>query len=426
MSAVSLLVLSLWVADPSGEASGWATFPPASAPGAAPASAPTPSATSSGSANTASSVGASTQGTGANAGATPASSSNAGTASAGSSATGSAPSASAAGIASTGSAPSAPAAGVASSGSAPSAPAADPARTGATQSASAAGIASIGSAPSAAASGVANAGAPAAGVETTGSTLAPTSASRGAVPAASASASGVVSAASGGTVSAAGSGSGQTVASAGGRSGPSVGGPPAPSARPSVGGPVAPSESLPGISGTPVRVENRILVKEGRFFATGGFSYLFRGDYYLSPAISGTGSYFLNEGHGLEAKLDVFVSFLAPGAAEVFNATGLIPDSHRPVARLSAGYRNAIAYGKVMAFNAFLLHFDLHAFAHMGFLFTDRGVAPALDLGPGFLVKVSPTLYLQFDLPVSVSFEARQSGLVTVGVIPSITLGIRP
>ncbi len=412
MSAVSLLVLSLWVADPSGEAYGWATFPPASAPGAAPASAPTPSATSSGSANSASSVGASTQGTGANAGATPASSSNAGTASAGSSATGSAPSAPAADPARTGSTPSAPAAGSAS--------------TGATQSASAAGIASIGSAPSAAASGVANAGAPAAGVETTGSTLAPTSASRGAVPAASASASGVVSAASGGTVSAAGSGSGQTVASAGGRSGPSVGGPPAPSARPGVGGPVAPSESLPGISGTPVRVENRILVKEGRFFATGGFSYLFRGDYYLSPAISGTGSYFLNEGHGLEAKLDVFVSFLAPGAAEVFNATGLIPDSHRPVARLSAGYRNAMAYGKVMAFNAFLLHFDLHAFAHMGFLFTDRGVAPALDLGPGFLVKVSPTLYLQFDLPVSVSFEARQSGLVTVGVIPSITLGIRP
>ncbi len=109
----------------------------------------------------------------------------------------------------------------------------------------------------------------------------------------------------------------------------------------------------------------------------------------------------------------MFVAFLAPGAAEVFNATGLIPDSHRPVARLSAGYRNAMAYGKVMAFNAFLLHFDLHAFAHMGFLFTDRGVAPALDLGPGFLVKISPTLYLQFDLPISVSFEARQSGLVS-------------
>ncbi|HZN93170.1 MAG TPA: hypothetical protein VFB81_10725, partial [Myxococcales bacterium] len=46
-----------------------------------------------------------------------------------------------------------------------------------------------------------------------------------------------------------------------------------------------PPPSSPGLEGTPIRVERRLLVKTNHFFITLGADYFIRGDYYVNPGL---------------------------------------------------------------------------------------------------------------------------------------------
>lgn len=177
-------------------------------------------------------------------------------------------------------------------------------------------------------------------------------------------------------------------------------------------------------SGSDTRVSRKVLVKEGHVFVSAGPTWLSRGDYYDNPGAVVSASTYFDERHGLELRVAGFASSLGRAAQEVFDATGTVPDAHRPIALATIGYRGAFGYGKFVVAGA-LIHFDLQASAHVGTLLTDRHFTPSAALGPGMLFRLGPTLHLQLDVPLTASVEKRRRGGAVFGVLPMLTLGAR-
>ncbi len=192
--------------------------------------------------------------------------------------------------------------------------------------------------------------------------------------------------------------------------------------------PEAPAAPLrvPGAEGAPVRVERRLLLKKDRFFATGGLNYLSRGDYYTNPGLTVSGTHYPTEVDGVEFKGALFISWLSPAGAEVFERTGLVPDAHRPIALLAAGWRRTLGYGKVLVGGETgrVVHFDVQATSHLGLTITDRGVSPSLLVGPGLLMRFTPSIHAQLDVPLAASIEQRSRGFFSLGVLPTLTVGV--
>ncbi|HEX8824111.1 MAG TPA: hypothetical protein VF794_29595 [Archangium sp.] len=183
--------------------------------------------------------------------------------------------------------------------------------------------------------------------------------------------------------------------------------------------------SIPGAEGEPVRVERRLLLKKGHAFITGGLGYLSRGDYYTSPGLHASGSWYPFEDGGVELKAALFISWLGPAGTEVFERTGLVPDAHRPVAMLAPGWRQSLGYGKLLVGSTDnkVVHFDIQATGHLGLTFTDRGVSPSLLLGPGLILRFTPRVHAQLDVPLVMSIEQRTRGSFSLGLLPTFTLG---
>jgi len=59
-----------------------------------------------------------------------------------------------------------------------------------------------------------------------------------------------------------------------------------------------------------VRVEPRSLVKERRFFLSGGLTFLDRNDYYVSPGGAVSATYYFRESDGVELRAAFFWSHL--------------------------------------------------------------------------------------------------------------------
>jgi hypothetical protein len=182
----------------------------------------------------------------------------------------------------------------------------------------------------------------------------------------------------------------------------------------------------PGADGVPVKVERRRLLKQGHTFLTFGPTYFARGDYYRNPGLSAAASYYPQEWGGLELKLALFFSSLTSAGSEVFERTGFVPDAHKPAFLAAAGWRQSVGYGKALVGSSLthLVHFDLQLAGHLGLTFTDKAANPTLALGPGLLVRTQ-TLFLQLDAPLVGSLESRSRGSVSLGVLPTLTLGIQ-
>ncbi|TMA25632.1 MAG: hypothetical protein E6J78_16905 [Deltaproteobacteria bacterium] len=173
----------------------------------------------------------------------------------------------------------------------------------------------------------------------------------------------------------------------------------------------------------PVRVERRVLIKEKRWFVSGGFAWLERGDYYLNPGFALSASYYPTEEGGPEIRVAGFVSRLSAAGDEVFKLTGLMPDSHRPISLVTAGWRQSLSYGK-LAIGSSVLHFDLQGALHGGALVTDRSVAPALSASGGALMRITARIHAQLDLGLLASYERRSRASIAVGFLPLLSIGV--
>jgi hypothetical protein len=178
----------------------------------------------------------------------------------------------------------------------------------------------------------------------------------------------------------------------------------------------------PGALAQEVRVEPRLFVKDHHYFLSGGLTWLERGDYYNSPGAVFSGSYYLRESDAVEIRAVIFASWLGSSGSQVVNSTGLVPDSHRPVSLLAAGWRHSLAYGKV-ALAGSILHFDVQGGGDLGTLLTDRALTPAACGFFGVVARLGNHFYGQLDLALVGSLEQRSSAVFAVGFLPLLTLG---
>lgn len=187
-----------------------------------------------------------------------------------------------------------------------------------------------------------------------------------------------------------------------------------------------PPPASPGLDGSPVRVERRLLQKNGHFFFTLGADYFIRGDYYVSPGMLLTASYYPSERDGFDLELGAFFSLISPPADAVFRSVGLVPDAQRPMGLMMLGYRRSVGYGKVMLNGALdsLIHFDLQVAGHAGIVITDRMASPSVSLSPALLIRVNERWFAQADVAVYASYETRQSSPLVIGILPMVTAGV--
>jgi hypothetical protein len=171
-----------------------------------------------------------------------------------------------------------------------------------------------------------------------------------------------------------------------------------------------------------VRVEPRLFVKDHHYFLSGGLTWLERGDYYNSPGAVFSGAYYLRESDAVEIRAALFASWLGSSGSQVVNSTGLVPDSHKPVSLIAAGWRHTLTYGKV-ALGSSVLHFDVQGGGDLGTLLTDRAMTPAACGFFGVVARLRNHLYGQLDLTVVGSLERRSSSAFTVGFLPMLTVG---
>lgn len=172
-----------------------------------------------------------------------------------------------------------------------------------------------------------------------------------------------------------------------------------------------------------VRVERRLLVKRDRWFLTAGPAWLARGDYYTSPGLGLAVAFYPYERGGLELRVAAFSSRLDAAAREVRDATGLVPDAHRPRALASAGWRHGVAYGKVATGSPGILHFDAQVSGAAGLLVTDRATTPCLSAGPGVLLRLGDRMVGQLDVLATGSFERRAHAAFSPGLLVSLGVG---
>jgi len=173
-----------------------------------------------------------------------------------------------------------------------------------------------------------------------------------------------------------------------------------------------------------VRVEPRLFVKDHHIFVSGGATWLERGDYYNSPGAAFSGAYYLRESDALEVRAVLFASWLGSSGDQVVRQTGLVPDAHKPVSLLAAGWRHSLTYGKV-ALAGSVLHFDVQGGADLGTLITDRAFTPAACGFFGVVARFGDRLYGQLDLGLLSTLEQRSTQVLTVGFLPLLTLGVR-
>jgi hypothetical protein len=176
---------------------------------------------------------------------------------------------------------------------------------------------------------------------------------------------------------------------------------------------------------TAVRVQSRYAVKAKQFQISGGFEYLSRGDFYVSPGARVGAAYYLLEQLGFEVQVSHFWSSLNAEAERVRRTLGAIPDSHAPGWLMLAGARYSFGYGKVMVGGlSGVLHFEPQVFARGGMHVHDGDVGPSADAGLGLLMFVTPKLFARIDTSVVFEREQRSGNPVSVwGILPAIGVG---
>ena len=186
------------------------------------------------------------------------------------------------------------------------------------------------------------------------------------------------------------------------------------------------------------RLEHRRFQKNGRVALRAGATYLSRGDMRTNPGASVDIAWYLSEVLGVDLlSVTAFGSSLNSTAEALRKSTGLLPDSEKPLARLTAGARYSFAYGKALVERLdAVFHLDANAFAHLGVLWTDSSVNPAADLGlslqvsfgqrpPDATGRASGLLgVLWIEAGWLVSYEDRTTSSVASGALGTIGVGL--
>jgi hypothetical protein len=197
-----------------------------------------------------------------------------------------------------------------------------------------------------------------------------------------------------------------------------------------------PSSSTPALRAGPlgeaaprptadVRVQSRFAVKAKNTLLYGAAEYLSRGDFYNSPGARVGATFYPVEALGVELQVSHYWSSLNAEAERVKSTLGALPDSHAPTWLLLAGGRYSIGYGKILVGGlGGAIHFEPQAFVHAGMHIHHDDIGPSGDAGLGFLVFLTPKLFVRIDAAIVYEREDRSGQSVAVwGTLPSIAVG---
>jgi hypothetical protein len=173
-------------------------------------------------------------------------------------------------------------------------------------------------------------------------------------------------------------------------------------------------------------VEHRAFEKAGRFAARAGVSWLARSDLRSNPGISVDLAWYAKESLSIEfLSATAFFSELDSTAEELRRSTGLLPDSQKPIARVTTGARFSFAYGKLLIEDAdTVVHLDASAAAHIGALVTDVAPNASTDLDLAFQVGLGSHLVLWLEGGWLVSYERRTTSDISTGFLASAGFGV--
>jgi hypothetical protein len=173
------------------------------------------------------------------------------------------------------------------------------------------------------------------------------------------------------------------------------------------------------------RIERRAFEKKNHFALRTGFAYLSRGDFYTSPGIGLDAAFYPAEVVGLELSNTLFFSQLTDSATELRRTTGLLPDSQKPIARITVGPRMAFAYGKIFveALDT-VVHMDASLSFHLGALVTDKGPNFGGDVGVSFQAAAFKRLIVWLEGSWFVSYEKRSNSSIASGPLTTIGIGV--
>lgn len=161
-------------------------------------------------------------------------------------------------------------------------------------------------------------------------------------------------------------------------------------------------------------IQNRFARKDGTFYVHLTGAMHVRNDFYSVLGLGLDVGYYLAEPFAVEIRGMLLQSSLSEPAIDLKNRTGLTPDTYPQNGLITAGARYSLGYGKVLLFDAYVMHFDPQIFISGGVAFAERRIIPTLLYGVSFYNHFKWGLQFKIDLAGSVQFENRsERGNVT-------------
>jgi outer membrane beta-barrel protein len=171
-------------------------------------------------------------------------------------------------------------------------------------------------------------------------------------------------------------------------------------------------------------IQHRFATKTNTVYAhlTGATSL--RNDFSHTLGLGLDVGYYFSESLGAELRWMWLSNWEVEAAAEIRRDTGLVPDARPQDMLLTVGPRYSIGYGKMLVFDAFLVHFDPQLIAGAGLTFAEERALPTATFGLSLLTHFAHGIQAKIDMQVALQFEHRNRGWVSsLGFMPVFGLG---
>jgi outer membrane beta-barrel protein len=165
------------------------------------------------------------------------------------------------------------------------------------------------------------------------------------------------------------------------------------------------TESVLPIFDNPVSVKNRNVITAKRFELGVQGGYNLTEAFFNQYSLAGTGTYHLNEDHGI----NVFATFFLPGVTQYTNDLNPPPGSlenlnlqygPRPKWMLLTNYQYTGFYGKLSFSKDYVMNLSLFGIGGVGGIMIGDKMFPVLNFGLGQKFYFNPNFALRMDLRV--------------------------
>jgi len=149
-----------------------------------------------------------------------------------------------------------------------------------------------------------------------------------------------------------------------------------------------------------------------------------RNDFYNSFGAGADVGFYSSEALGFELRSLFLGTRLSRAAVDVKERTGLTPDARPQSMMFTAGPRWSFGYGKILAINRFVVHFDPQLTLQGGVARAERRLLPTAYTALTLLTHYRWGIQAKVDLGATIQMEKRDRGWVTsVGFMPVLGLG---